>query len=72
MGLEDKFQEAVGKAKEAVSGATGNEELRSVGQKDRAAGSIGQIVDEAKEKLGDAKEAVTDKIEEVKDKLTGK
>ena len=72
MGLDDKFQETVGKAKEAVGDATGNEELRSDGQKDRVAGSAGQIVDKAKEKLGDAKDAVTDMIEEVKDTLTGK
>ena len=72
MGLDDKFQETVGKAKEAVGDATGNEELRSDGQKDRVAGSAGQIVDKAKEKLGDVASGVADKVEEAKDKLTGK
>ena len=72
MGIGDKFQETVGKAKEAVGDATGNEDLRADGQKDRVKGGLGQIVDNAKEKLGDVASGVADKVEEVKDKITGK
>ena len=53
MGLDDKIQETVGKAKEGVGEAVGNEDLRAEGQKDRVKGSMGQMVDSAKEKLGD-------------------
>ena len=72
MGIGDKFQETVGKAKESVGEAVGNEDLRADGQKDRVKGGLGQIVDSAKEKLGDVASGVADKVEEVKDKLTGK
>ena len=69
MGIGDKFQETVGKAKESVGEAVGNEDLRADGQKDRVKGGLGQIVDNAKEKLGDVASGVADKVEEVKDKL---
>lgn len=72
MGIGDKFQETVGKAKESVGEAVGNEDLRADGQKDRVKGGLGQIVDNAKEKLGDVASGVADKVEEAKDKLTGK
>lgn len=71
MGIGDKFQESVGKAKESVGEAVGNEDLRADGQKDRVKGGLGQIVDNAKEKLGDVASGVADKVEEVKDKITG-
>ena len=71
MGLDDKIQETVGKAKESVGEAVGNEDLRADGQKDRVKGGLGQIVDNAKEKLGDVASGVADKVEEVKDKITG-
>ena len=71
MGLDDKIQETVGKAKESVGEAVGNEDLRADGQKDRVKGGLGQIVDSAKEKLGDVASGVADKVEEVKDKITG-
>ena len=72
MGLDDKIQETVGKAKESVGEAVGNDDLRADGQKDRVKGGLGQIVDNAKEKLGDVASGVADKVEEAKDKLTGK
>ena len=72
MGLGDKIQETVGKAKESVGEAVGNDDLRADGQKDRVKGGLGQIVDNAKEKLGDVASGVADKVEEAKDKLTGK
>ena len=72
MGLGDKFHETVGKAKESIGEAVGNQELRSEGQEDRVKGGVGQIVDSAKEKLGDVASGVADKVEEVKDKFTGK
>ena len=71
MGLDDKIQETVGKAKESVGEAVGNDDLRADGQKDRVKGGLGQIVDSAKEKLGDVASGVADKVEEVKDKTTG-
>ena len=71
MGIGDKFQETVGKAKESAGEAVGNEDLRADGQKDRVKGGLGQIVDNAKEKLGDVASGVADKVEEVKDKITG-
>ena len=71
MGLGDKIQETVGKAKESVGEAVGNDDLRADGQKDRVKGGLGQIVDSAKEKLGDVASGVADKVEEVKDKITG-
>ena len=70
MGIGDKFQETVGKAKESVGEAVGNEDLRADGQKDRVKGGLGEIVDSAKEKLGDVASGVADKVEEVKDKIT--
>ena len=72
MGLGDKIQETVGKAKESVGEAVGNQDLRAEGRGDRVKGGTGQIVDSAKEKLGDVASGVADKVEEVKDKLTGK
>jgi hypothetical protein len=72
MGLGDKIQETVGKAKESVGEAVGNQDLRAEGQGDRVKGGIGQVVDSAKEKLGDVASGVADKVEEVKDKFTGK
>ena len=71
MGLDDKIQETVGKAKESVGEAVGNDDLRADGQKDRVKGGLGQIVDSAKETLGDVASGVADKVEEVKDKITG-
>ena len=72
MGLGDKIQETVGKAKENVGEAVGNQDLRAESQGDRVKGGVGQIVDNAKEKLGDVASGVADKVEEAKDKLTGK
>ena len=71
MGIGDKFQETVGKAKESVGEAVGNEDLRADGQKDRVKGGLDENVDSAKEKLGDVASGVADKVEEVKDKITG-
>ncbi len=72
MGLGDKIQETVGKAKESIGEAVGDQDLRAEGQEDRVKGGVGQIVDNAKEKLGDVASGVADKVEEIKDKFTGK
>ena len=72
MGHDDKIQETVGKVKEGAGEALGNQELRAEGQEDRVKGGLGQIVDEAKDKLGDVAGGVADKVEELKDKFTGK
>ena len=72
MGLGDKIQETVGKAKESIGEAVGYHDLLAECQEDRVKGCVGQVVDSAKEKLGDVASGVADKVEEVKDKLTGK
>lgn len=50
-----------GRAKEAVGDLTDDDGLKREGQKDRAAGSI-------KDKLEDAKEWAEDKVDEVRDR----
>jgi uncharacterized protein YjbJ (UPF0337 family) len=51
-----------GRAKEAIGDLTGNRDLKSEGQTDRAAGKV-------KEKLSEAKDKLEDVVDEVKDKL---
>ncbi|MDO5094820.1 MAG: CsbD family protein [Propionibacteriaceae bacterium] len=72
MGIDDKFQDAVGKAKEGIGKAVGDDDLRQEGQQDRVRGGLGQVADAVKEKATDAAGAVVDKVEDLKDKFTGK
>lgn len=71
MGIDDAAQEAVGKAKEGIGGAIGNEDLRQDGVKDRIEANVKQVADEAKHFAGDVASGVADKVESLKDKLTG-
>lgn len=63
MGLKDKVEQAVGKAKEGIGEATGNNKLRREGQADQVKGKAGEVAHDADtaitDKLGDAKDAVT-------------
>lgn len=71
MGIDDKFQESVGKAKESVGDALDNEELRRDGQKDRLEANAKEFGDKLQEKVGDITGKIADKAEEIKDKFTG-
>lgn len=71
MGIDDAAQEAVGKAKEGIGEAVGNEDLRQAGVKDRIEANAKQVLDDAKERVGDVASGVADKVESLKDKLTG-
>lgn len=71
MGIDDKVQETVGKAKEGVGDAVGNEDLRQEGVKDRVEANVKEVFDEAKERVGDVASDLADKVEALKDKVTG-
>jgi len=51
-----------GRAKEAAGDLTDDDELKSEGKKDQAAGAIKEKAHEAKEKFDDAVDAVKDKF----------
>jgi len=72
MGIDDAAQEAVGKAKEGVGEAIGNEDLRQDGVKDRSEANAKQVADDAKRRMGDVGSGLADKVESLKDKLTAK
>ncbi|WAC67302.1 CsbD family protein [Agrococcus sp. SL85] len=61
MGLDDKIknaaQEHVGKAKEAIGDATGNERLQAEGQQDQAAANAKQAGEHVKDAAKDAGDA---------------
>lgn len=59
------FDEAKGRAKEAVGDLTDDSDMKREGKMDRIGAEI-------KEKAEDAKDAVGDAIDSVKDKLTGR
>lgn len=71
MGMEDKVQETVGKAKEGVGEAVGSEDLRQEGAKDRVEANVKEALGEAKEKVADVAHDLADKVEELKNKVTG-
>ncbi len=70
MGIENKIQETVGKAKEGLGDLVGNDELRREGQKDRLAADAKQVGDDVSEKLTDATGSVADQVEELKRDVT--
>jgi len=57
--IENKAQELGGKGKEAVGGATGDDELRAEGQADQTKSGLKQAGEKAKDAAGKAKDAVT-------------
>lgn len=71
MGIGDKFEEGIGKAKEAVGDAVGNEDLRQEGQAERIGANLKEMAGEVKEKASDLAGRAADKVEEIKDKVTG-
>lgn len=71
MGIENKIQESVGKAKEGLGDLVGNDELRREGQKDRLAASAKQVGEDVGQKLTDAAGSVADKVEELKRDASG-
>jgi uncharacterized protein YjbJ (UPF0337 family) len=59
---EGTFDNAKGKAKEAVADITDNDELKREGKTDQAAGNV-------KNKIGDVKETAEEAVDKVRDKL---
>jgi len=59
---EGTFDNAKGKAKEAVADVTDNDELKREGKTDQAAGNV-------KNKIGDVKETAEEAVDKVRDKL---
>ena len=59
---EGTFDNAKGKAKEALGDVTDDKDLKREGKTDQAAGNM-------KNKIGDAKETAEDAVDKVKDKL---
>lgn len=57
--MDEKIQDAKGRAKEAAGVVTGNENLENEGKADQTAASIkdkvGNIIDSVKDKIGDFK-----------------
>ncbi|HHT13845.1 MAG TPA: CsbD family protein [Propionibacterium sp.] len=70
MGIDDKFKEAIGKAKEGIGDATDNESLRREGQKDRIEANVSEVGDKVNEKVGDASGSFADKVEDFKEDVT--
>jgi len=61
--VEDRAEQAKGRAKQAVGDLTDNDDLKREGTLDKAAGT-------AKEKIGDAKDKIDDAVDSVKDKVS--
>ena len=61
MAIENKIDDAKGRAKEATGDLTDNDRLKREGKADQAGATI-------KEKASDAKDWVADKVDDVKDK----
>jgi uncharacterized protein YjbJ (UPF0337 family) len=57
-----KFDQAKGRAKEAVGDLTDDDKMKSEGKADRASGKV-------KEKVDDAKDWVEDKVDDVRNKV---
>lgn len=57
MGLDDKIQDAVGKAKEKIGAATDDPELEAEGQVDQVQSSLDQAKDAAKDAADNAVDA---------------
>lgn len=70
MGLEDKFNELKGKAKETVGDLTGNEKLEAEGKADQAQAKVEGAVDDAKDSVSDAGDSLRDKADGVRDSFS--
>jgi uncharacterized protein YjbJ (UPF0337 family) len=60
--MEDRFDEAKGRAKEAIGDLTDDEDLKREGKADRAAASVKEKARQAKDKVGDAVDNVKDRV----------
>ncbi len=56
---KNKAEELLGKAKEAVGGATGNHELKNEGKGDQGSANVKQGGEHVKDTAGDAKDKLT-------------
>ena len=61
--MDNDFDQAKGKIKQAVGDLTGNKDLKKEGKVDENAGKVKEFVENTKDK-------VEDLVDEVKDKLT--
>ncbi|MBA2336981.1 MAG: CsbD family protein [Acidimicrobiia bacterium] len=57
------FDEAKGRAKEAVGDLTDNEDLQREGKADQVGADIKEAAENAKDKVGDAVDTVKDKMD---------
>jgi len=57
------FDDAKGRAKEAVGDLTDNDDLKSEGKTDQAGAKVKEVADEAKDKVEGAVDAVKDKLD---------
>ena len=69
MGLDDKIQEAIGKAKEGIGEALGDEDLSRDGRKDRLEASTRELGEKIQEKAGLAADTISEKAEDIKEKF---
>ncbi|WP_127781741.1 CsbD family protein [Rhodococcus sp. X156] len=56
---KNKAEELIGKAKEAVGGASGNKDLKHEGQGDQAKGNVKQGGENVKDAASDTKDKLT-------------
>ena len=60
--VEGKTHEVIGRGKEAIGAATGNDDLRADGLKDQAGGKVQQLVGEVKEGAEKIGEKIKDAV----------
>ena len=61
--VDNKVEQAKGRAKQAVGDLTDDDDLKAEGARDKAAGSAKQKVEEAKDKVEDAIDRVKEKFD---------
>ena len=60
--MESKFDEAKGRAKEAVGDLTDDDDLRREGKVDKAGADVKEKAEQAKDKVGDVVDDVKDRL----------
>lgn len=60
--MSGEFDQAKGRAKQAVGDLTNDKDMKREGDRDEAAGKVKDKVDDAKDKVDDAIDSVTDKM----------